>query len=299
MSTFRNLSWLWIGLLGIQIVSAQTPLPAQPMPSRDLERKVELMIRLKFEVPTSCDIKLGSRTPSPFTGYDRLRVTLFQAGRSTDLEFLISRDNRSLARLENFDLDRNPGLSIDIQGRPVRGNPDAQVTVINFDDLECPVCARMNEILKAELMQRYGDKVRFIYKDNPLTELHPWAMHAAVDAGCLAQQDAGAYWSFIDYVHTHGQEVSGEERDLGRSFLTLDRIATESGQGRRVDKPNLMACLKKQDEAPVRQSMKEARDLGLDFTPALFVNGEMVRGLTSLDDPQRAIERALQAESAK
>jgi protein-disulfide isomerase len=201
--------------------------------------------------------------------------------------------------LENFDLDRNPGLSVDIQGRPIRGNPDAPVTVINFDDLECPVCARMHQILTSELTKKYGDKVRFIYKDNPLTEIHPWAMHAAVDAGCLAQQAPGAYWTFIDYVHTHGQEVSGEERDLGRSFLTLDRIATESGQGRHVDEPMLMACLKKQDESPVRQSMREARDLGLNLTPALFVNGEVVRGLSSLDDPQRAIERALQAEKAK
>jgi protein-disulfide isomerase len=45
--------------------------------------------------------------------------------------------------------------------------------------------------------------------------------------------------------------------------------------------------------------MKEAQNLGLNFTPALFVNGEVVRGLTSLDDPQRAIERALQAKNAK
>jgi protein-disulfide isomerase len=287
-----------MALLGIQIISAQAPSPTQPTPTPDLERKVELMIRLKFEVPTACDIKLGSRTPSPFTGYDRLRVTLSQAGKSTDLEFLISQDNRSLARLENFDLGQNPGLSIDILGRPVRGNPNARVTVINFDDLECPVCARMHQILKSEIMQKYGDKVRFIYKDNPLTEIHPWAMHAAVDAGCLAQQDASAYWAFIDYVHTHGQEVSGEQRDPGRSFLALDRIATESGQGRHVDKPILMACLKKQDDAPVRQSMKEAQNLELNFTPALFVNGEVVRGLTSLDDPQRAVERALQSANA-
>jgi len=297
MNTLRNLSWIWIALLGIQIIPAQAPSPVQPTP--DLERKVELMIRLKFEVPTACDLKLGSRTPSPFTGYDRLRVTLSQGGKSTDLEFLISKDNRSLARLENFDLGQNPGLSIDIQGRPIRGNPNARVTVINFDDLECPVCARMHQILKSEILQKYGDRVRFIYKDNPLTEIHPWAMHAAVDAGCLAQQDANAYWTFIDYVHTHGQEVSGEERDPGRSFLALDRIATESGQGRHVDKPILMACLKKQDDAPIRQSMKEAQNLGLNFTPALFVNGEVVRGLTSLDDPQRAIKRALQAANAK
>ena len=93
-------------------------------------------------------------------------------------------------------------------------------------------------------MQKYGDQVLLhLQRDNPLTEIHPWAMHAAVDAGCLAQQDASAYWTFIDYVQSHGQEVSGEERDAGRSFLALDRIATGNplAKGRHVDKPILMS----------------------------------------------------------
>lgn len=299
MYRLRNLGWLWSGLLGIQIISAQAVPSNSTKQSPDVARAVELMIRLKFEVPTACDIRIGSRTASPFTGYDKIQVIISQAGGSTALEFLISKDNNSLVRLENFDLDHNPALSIDIKARPIRGNPSAQVTVINFDDLECPVCARMHQILKSELMQKYGNSVRFIYKDNPLTEIHPWAMHAAVDAGCLAQQDASAYWTFVDYVHTHGQEVSGEERRLDRSFSVLDRIATDSTQNRSVDKPRLLACLNKQDEAPVRQSMREARDMGLNFTPALFVNGELVRGLTSEEDPQRAIDRALQSQKAK
>lgn len=265
----------------------------------DLARQIELVIRLKFEIPTACGIQLGPRTPSPFTGYDNLRITLTQSGHSTDLEFLISKDNKSLVRLENFSLEQNPALAIDIQDRPIRGNPRAPVTVINFDDLECPVCARMHELLKSEVAKKYGDKVRFIYKDNPLTEIHPWAMHAAVDAGCLAQQDPAAYWTFIDYVHTHGQEVSGPDRDLAKSFSVLDRIVARSAEAHPIDKPVLMACLNKQDEAPVHQSMRQARDLGLNFTPALFVNGEIVRGLTFLDDPERAIDRALQSQSAK
>jgi len=293
MSWIRKVILVWIGVVSVQIGPGQTP------QAPDLTRAVELMIRLKFEVPTACDIRIGSRAPSQFTGYDKLRVILSQGGRSTNLDFLISKDNKSLARLENFDLDHNPALAIEIQGRPIRGNPKAPVTVINFDDLECPVCAHMHEILRSELMRKYGDRVRFVYKDNPLTEIHPWAMHAAVDAGCLAQQDANAYWKFLDYVHAHGQEVSGEDRNTGRSFSVLDRIANDSGQSGNVNKPVLMACLKRQDEAPVRQSMKEARDMGLDFTPALVVDGELVRGLTSLDAPLRAIDRALQAKGLK
>jgi protein-disulfide isomerase len=293
MNWVRSLAWIGIGLLGIQLVSAQTTT------SPDVSRAVELMIRLRFDVPTICDIKIASRMPSQFTGYDALKVVLSQGGKSTNLDLLISKDNKSLARLDNFDLDHNPALSISTQGRPIRGNPSAQVTVINFDDLECPVCAHMHEMLMSEVTKRYGNKVRFIYKDNPLTEIHPWAMHAAVDAGCLAQQDGNAYWKFVDYVHTHGQEVSGADRNLGRSFSVLDRMASDAGQGHEVIKPVLIACMKKQDETPVRQSMREARGMGLDFTPALFVNGELVRGLTSPDAPQLAIDRALQTKKAK
>lgn len=295
MNLLRGLGCVWIGVL---VAGVQMGL-AQATTSPDVARAVELMIRLKFDVPTACDIRIGARTPSPFTGYDKLKVILSQGGNSTDLEFLISKDNRSLAKLENFDLDHNPALSIQIQGRPIRGNPNARVTVINFDDLECPVCAHMHAMLKSQVMQKYGDQVRFIYKDNPLTDIHPWAMHAAVDAGCVAQQDGNAYWQFIDYVHAHGQEVSGADRNLDRSFSVLDRIASVSTQGHQVNEPELLACMRKQDEAPVRQSMREAQGMGLNFTPALFVNGELVRGLTSSDAPDRAIDRALRTKKAR
>ncbi len=299
MRRLLKMGWLSMGLLAIQLASGQTPgTPSLKPPQEDLRRAVELMVRLKFDLPTACTIDIQSRTPSQFSGYDSLRVVISQAGRSTDIDFLISKDNTSLVRLESFDLGHNPALAIDTQNRPIRGNPSAPVTVINFDDLECPVCARMHEILKTELTQKYGNKVRLIYKDNPLTEIHPWAMHAAVDAGCLAQQDPAAYWNFVDYVHTHGQEISGEDRNLNRSFVVLDRLATQSAQEHKVDQPVLLACLKLQEETPVRQSMKEARDLGLNFTPALIVNGELVRGLTSIKDPELAIDRALQSANS-
>lgn len=112
------------------------------------------MIRLEYQVPTACNVTLGPRTPSSFPGYDKLQVTLSQADKSTVIDFLISKDNKMLARMESFALDKNPGLSVDMQGRPIRGNPKAPVTVINFDDLECPVCARMHEILKSEVLQQ-------------------------------------------------------------------------------------------------------------------------------------------------
>lgn len=258
-----------------------------------LNRKIELMVRSKYELPPGYDVTLGARTPGSIPGYDALVVTLSKGPKSMDVKFLISTDNKKLARMETFDLDANPVLSIDVAGRPVRGNPNAPVTVINFDDLECPACARMHGALFPAALDRYKDKVRFVYRDNPLEEIHPWAVHASVNANCLAAQSGSAYWNYVDYVHTHGQEVTGETRELQKSFAALDRIAIQETVKAGLDPNTVQVCINKQDEAPVRKSMKEAEGLGLNMTPVLFVNGEEVRGLGSEEDLWKVIDRAL------
>jgi len=260
-----------------------------------LNRRIEVMVRSQYSVPEDYNVTIGARKPSKIAGYDTLPVTLSHGSNSTEVDFLLSSDGKTLARLQTFDLVKNPALSIDVAGRPIRGNPAAKVTVINFDDLECPYCARMHQSLFPGTMERYKDKVRFIYKDDPLTELHPWAMHAAVDANCLAAQSDQAYWAFVDYVHSHGQEVSGEDRNLATSYAALDRIARQHGTLAKLDGTKLDACLAKQDETQVRTSAKEASSLGVDGTPALFVEGERINGAVPEEQLWLVIDRALRA----
>ncbi len=105
-------------------------------------------------------------------------------------------------------------------------------------------------------MDHYKDKVRFIYKDYPLTEIHPWAMHAAVDANCLAAQSSDAYWKYVDYLHAHGQEISGPDRNAAKSFDALNRIAREQATQAKLDSSKLDGCLAAQDESNVRASLR-------------------------------------------
>lgn len=280
---------LAVGLaIGCKAQSASTPDPA-------LNRRIEVMVRSQFNVPQDYNVTLGARKPSQVPGYETLPITLQRGSKSTTVEFLISNDNKKLARLETFDLEKNPAFSIDVDGRPVRGNPNAKVTVVNFDDLECPYCARMHQSLFPSTLDRYKDKVRFVYKDDPLVELHPWAMHAAVDANCLAAQNGDVYWKYVDYLHSHGEEVNGENRDLTKSFATLDRIARQEATLAKLDSGKLDACLAKQDETPVRASAHEADVLGVNGTPALFVNGERIDGAVPEQQVWLVIDRALRA----
>ena len=189
MPRLRFLAGLFAVCLAVGC-KAQSAAPANQ--DAALNRRIEVMVRSQFGIPPEVSVALGHRTSSQISGYDTLPVTLSNGSTKKVIDFLISSDNQKLARLETFDLAKSPIFNIDVAGRPIRGNPEAKVTVINFDDLECPYCARMHTSLFPNTMDRYKDKVRFIYKDDPLTELHPWAMHAAVDANCLADLSAPA-----------------------------------------------------------------------------------------------------------
>ena len=146
-------------------------------------------------------------------------------------------------------------------------------------------------------LAHYKDLVRFVYKDDPIPDLHPWAMHAAVNANCLAAQSGEVYWTYVDYLHGHGQEISGDDRDPAKSFAALDRIARQEGTLGKLDEARLNACIAKQDETQVRASAKLAEDLGIDGTPAVFVNGEHVNGgAVPTDQLWLAIDRAVRAE---
>jgi protein-disulfide isomerase len=260
-----------------------------------LVRHIEVTVRSQYNIPQDYAVTLGTRKPSQISGYDSLPVTISRGAKKTVIDFLISTDNKTLARLETYDLAKNPALAIDVTGRPIRGNPAAKVTVINYDDLECPYCARMHQSLFPGTLERYKDKVRFIYKDYPLVELHPWAMHASVDANCLAAQSGEVYWTYVDYLHAHGQEINGEDRNLAKSFAALDRIARQEGTLGKLDPAKLDACLAAQDESKVRASSKEAESLGVDGTPALFVDGERITGAVPEEQVWLAIDRALRA----
>ena len=261
-----------------------------------LHRKIEIMIREELNVPPQYEIAIGPRQKSDVNGYDTIPVTFSlpsQPQRKQTVDFLLSKDSNTLARMSKWDIGTDPATALPIEGRPVRGNPDAKVTIVNFDDLECPYCAEMNAEFFPATLDHYKGLVKFVYVDYPLVEIHPWAMHAAVNANCLAAQNANAYWNYVDYLHTHGQDVTGPDRDLAKSTAMLDKLADQEGDREHLDATKLKACVEKQDDSKILAEIKAGDKLGVNATPTFFVSGERWAG--QLEEPQlwTMIDRAL------
>jgi protein-disulfide isomerase len=283
-------------VLGLAVGCKAQIISSPPLSAAEQQR-IEISVRNQYSLPADFGVSIGARKPSQFPGYDSLPITLTHNAKIQIIDFLISTDGQKLIQMNTVDLSKDPADAVPIAGRPIRGNPDAKVTVVNFDDLECPFCARMHQELFPETLDHYKGLVRFVYKDDPLTELHPWAMHAAVNANCLAEQSGEVYWTYVDYLHTHGSEVTGDDRDPAKSFATLDRIARQEATLGKLDDARLSACIAKQDETQIKASLKLADDLGLDGTPAVIVNGEHVNGgAVPRDELWTVIDRALRAQ---
>jgi protein-disulfide isomerase len=263
----------------------------------DLVRKIEHQVRTAYSLPPDVKVTVGAVTPSSeVPGYDSVAVKLDDGGKQKDYAFLLSKDRATMLRVTKFDLSKDAFTDlmskIDVTGRPSRGAKGAKVVVVNFDDFECPFCSRMHETLFPGILKEYGDRVTFIYKDYPLAEIHPWAIHAAVDAGCLAAQNGDAFWDFADYIHANKQVIdSGRTSDA--RLDVVDKMALMQGQLHNVDSTRLAACLRAQNEDQVRASMKEADSVGVNATPTLFINGQKIDGAVPINELRAALDTAL------
>jgi protein-disulfide isomerase len=268
--------------------SAQAP--------NELNQKIERHLRFTYKLPAGVKVTISAPHSSDFPNYDALTVTFDDQGHKQNYDFLLSKDQKTLMRMTKMDLGQDPYAEvmkkIDVKGRPVRGNPNAKVVVVNYDDFQCPYCSHAHQTLFPQLLKEYGDRIAFIYKDFPLSEIHPWAIHAAVDADCLASQSGDAYWEFADYIHAH-RDVVNSEKGLENQFTALDRITIDEAGKFKVDKDKLQACVKAQDDRAVKESVKEGEALDVSGTPAMFVNGQLVDGARPAAELREIFDSAL------
>jgi protein-disulfide isomerase len=169
-------------------------------------------------------------------------------------------------------------VAVATDGRPFRGKADATVTVVEFTDYQCPFCRQHFSTTYAQLMQQYGDRIKYVVMNYPIPDLHPFALQAAEAAECAREQ--GKFWPM------HDRLFATDALDAG----SLTRLAGESG----ADKGKFNACIQKGAmKTLVQQHIDQAVQLGINGTPVFFVNGRRIEGAVPVTVFSQYIEQAL------
>jgi len=174
-------------------------------------------------------------------------------------------------------------IEVRLDGDLVRGASDGVVSIVEFSDYHCPFCKGVQPTLSV-LLAKYPDRVRFVFRDFPLERLHPQAFRAAEAARCA--QDQGKFWEYHDIIFE--QAPKAEEIDL-------KRYAEQVG----LDIDKFTSCLfQNVHRQAVQQDRDEGNRLGLDGTPAFFINGRFLSGAQPLEEFVRVIDEELARAAA-
>jgi len=208
----------------------------------------------------------------------RIRLYLAEQRREERRDAFVGSLRKTAAvdvRLERPELRR---ASIDVAGAPAKGPASARVTIVEFSDFHCPYCRSVQPTIN-ELLTKYGDRVRLVFRHFPVDTLHPTARRAAEAAWCAQQQ--GKFWPFHDRLYLVGNDATP---------ATLSRIATDAG----LDGSAFNACTSGADaHNAIDQDLDQARRLNLSGTPTFFINGRPFIGRQPLEAFIQVIDEEL------
>lgn len=255
------------------------------------ERKQRILLNLQDYFPqlAQAPVTMGDIEGSAYPG---LELGSFTVG-NQDQSFLVSKDDTQLYLVAGEPLDvsrstteiqaakaaeaeeRTAALAGVIDGEPMRGNPEAPVTIIEFSDFQCPYCKRGFDTVE-QILEKYDGDVNFVFKHFPLDQIHPWARPAAIASVCAEKQNGDAFWTLHDaYFENQSALNAANVVEKSREWLSgaeidLDAWATCAGDA--------SSEAYKAAEAEVQADLEKGQELGVSGTPGFFVNGQFLNG---------------------
>lgn len=167
---------------------------------------------------------------------------------------------------------------------PVLGSASAPVTLVEFSDFQCPFCQRVEPTMK-EIREKYGDKVRIVWKDFPLTQIHPQAFKAGEAAHCAGDQ--GKFWEYHDRLFANQQALQPADLKAHAAAVGLNAATFD-------------ACLDSSKHAErVRDGVADGSRLGVNSTPTTYVNGRLLSGALPIEAFTAVIDEELERASRR
>ncbi len=169
-------------------------------------------------------------------------------------------------------------VAVETEGHPFRGPDEAQVTIVEFSDFECPFCRRALPAFD-QIKEEYGDRIRLVFRQFPLNNIHPRAQKAAEASLCA--MDQGEFWTMHDLLFSEPVELEPASLKAKAATLELDTITFN-------------ACLDSSKYAArVASDIRDGTAAGVTGTPTLFINGRAITGAQPFETYQEIIEDEL------
>ena len=198
-----------------------------------------------------------------FSNLDTNQVT------KSDLDDAISRLESKIGNnLPSPTLPLQP-VKISLDDDPIRGNPDAPITIVEFSDYQCPFCARFYAQTLPLLLEEYIDegKVNLVYRDFPVQRIHPNALSAAAAAECA--DDQGKYWEYHDTLFE--KQNAWAKLDSNSAISTFSQFATEI----ELEQQQFDNCLKSGKYLEeVQADFNDGKNYQVTGTPGFFIGNE-------------------------
>jgi protein-disulfide isomerase len=256
---------------------APAPQPVQPRTVTEtanaaIPKKVENYLRRLYAWGPQYKITIGAPVQTPVAGLLQVSVEIASGGQTNSGLVFVSDDGRFLfqGELEDITADHFGQVRriMHLEDVPSQGPASARVVVVEYADFQCPSCLALQQTLKG-IKPNYP-MVRFVYRDFPLTRVHPWAMSAAIAGRCVYSQKPAAFWAFHDAVY-EGQDITTVDNAWDR----LVELAGKAG----ADQGAFKACMASPEaRKAVEDSMQEGLSLKVTNTPTVFVNGRRLVG---------------------
>ncbi|SDF01648.1 thioredoxin domain-containing protein [Terriglobus roseus] len=153
---------------------------------------------------------------------------------------------------------------------PMVGSATAPVEIVMFSDFECPYCRQLEKTMKEEILPRYGNKIRIVFRQFPL-QTHSWAHEAALVTSCIARDDVPTFWQVKEFIFSNQESIT--ESNL------VPLIAPLLKQRPNLEPEALVRCSRSQEtQRLVDRDMELGTQNGVYSTPTLFINGVLMRG---------------------
>jgi protein-disulfide isomerase len=271
MRQFARLGAVFLSLYAF--AAAQTP-PQPPAQSALDKATLEKYVRHLFAWGPQIQVKVFDPKPAALPGFHEIKLVASAGNATQEESFLISNDGQKIIRGVVYDVKVNPfdadKARISTEDQPTFGPPSAPVNLVIFSDFQCSFCREEAKIIRQSLATSYPEQVRVVFKDLPLEAIHPWAKPAAIAGRCVYRQKPEVFWDFHDWIFENQANITVEN---------LKEKVAEFAKGKNLDSVQIGSCTESQTtHEEVNRSMAEARSLGVNSTPTLFINGRKLVG---------------------